>query len=179
MKAIQNPQVRRELLFTKLYLEAFPKVAAFIGNRGGVMDEAKDLFQEALVIYYEQVELEDKPLRQNATAYLLGTVKHLWYQQQNGESMLQPLDTVNQNLAEEFEKPPLAKHKLMLVLETAGRKCMDMLRAFYYEQAPLDEIAERFGFGSVRSATVQKYKCLEKVRDQVKEKELTYADFTE
>jgi len=179
MKAIQNPQVRRELLFTKLYLEAFPKVAVFIGKRGGTLEVAKDLFQEALIIYYEQVVLEDKLLRQNATAYLLGTVRHLWYQHQNGDSLLQPLDGMDQNLAEDYPTPASAKLKLIQVLETAGKKCMDLLRAFYYEQAPLDEIAEQFGFSTVRSATVQKYKCLEKVRTQVKEKELTYADFTE
>ena len=36
----------------------------------------------------------------------------------------------------------------------------------------MNEIAGHFGYRSIRSATVQKYKCLEKVRDHVK-KEVT------
>jgi len=45
---------------------------------------------------------------------------------------------------------------------------MDLLQAFYYFKTPMREIAEEFGYRSERSATVQKYKCLEKVRDTVK-----------
>jgi len=54
-----------------------------------------------------------------------------------------------------------------------------LLRAFYYDKLSMSKIANRFGFSSERSATVQKYKCLEKVRDLVKEKSLSYEDFLE
>ena len=54
---------------------------------------------------------------------------------------------------------------------------MELLKSFYYDELPLNDIAETYGFSGVRSATVQKYKCLEKVRETVKEKSLTYEDF--
>ena len=54
---------------------------------------------------------------------------------------------------------------------------MELLRSFYYDQQPLTDIAGKFGFSGVRSATVQKYKCLEKVRETIKERSLTYEDF--
>jgi hypothetical protein len=41
------------------------------------------------------------------------------------------------------------------------------------------DIAGRFGFSGERSATVQKFKCLEKVRDTIKSKSLSYEDFVE
>jgi predicted DNA-binding protein YlxM (UPF0122 family) len=56
---------------------------------------------------------------------------------------------------------------------------MELLRAFYYDKLSMRKIAGQFDFNSERSATVQKYKCLEKVRDIVKEKSLTYEDFLE
>jgi hypothetical protein len=56
---------------------------------------------------------------------------------------------------------------------------MELLQAFYYDKLPMNTIAGLFGFGGERSATVQKYKCLEKVRDIVKDKSLTYEDFLE
>ena len=46
-----------------------------------------------------------------------------------------------------------------------------MLQAVYYFKYSMQELAEEFGFRSVRSATVQKYKCLEKVRNEVKKQE--------
>jgi hypothetical protein len=42
---------------------------------------------------------------------------------------------------------------------------------------PLNEIADAYGYSGVRSATVQKFKCLEKVRETIKQKALTYDDF--
>jgi len=178
MDSSQKQRQQREGLFTRLYLEAFPSVASYISKRGGNLDQAKDLFQEALVIYYEQVELAHKPVRKGSKAYLLGVVKNLWFQQQKVSSKTSSIDL----LKTDFPEPITAyssTQKVMQVLETAGKRCMDMLRAFYYEQTPLDQIASQFGFGSTRSATVQKFKCLEKVRNEVKEKALTYADFTD
>ncbi|HEX3385741.1 MAG TPA: sigma-70 family RNA polymerase sigma factor, partial [Mucilaginibacter sp.] len=72
-----------------------------------------------------------------------------------------------------------SESKILSFLQTAGKKCMDLLRSFYYEELPLADIAETFGFSGARSATVQKYKCLEKVRETVKEKALTYEDFVD
>jgi len=69
--------------------------------------------------------------------------------------------------------------KLLYYLETAGQKCMKILKAFYYDNLPVNKIAELFGYSGVRSATVQKYKCMEKVRETIKEKSLAYEDFVE
>lgn len=178
MTSPQNTRKKREALFRDLYLKAFPSVASYISKRGGNLEQAKDTFQESLIIYYEQVELAKKPIRKNAKAYILGVVRHLWYQQTQNDVQSRPLDSLTK-ITLETPGEPISRQKLLRVLETAGRKCMDMLRAFYYEQQPLDQIAAQFGFGSTRSATVQKYKCLEKVRKEVKENALTYADFTE
>ena len=79
-------------------------------------------------------------------------------------------------LQEEQEKQPIA-NKLLLFLQRTGKKCMDLLQAFYYEKASMSELSERFDFRNERSATVQKYKCLEKVRTQIKKRALTYGDF--
>jgi hypothetical protein len=43
----------------------------------------------------------------------------------------------------------------------------------------MKELADLFGYAGERSATVQKYKCIEKVRETVKEQSLAYEDFIE
>jgi hypothetical protein len=54
-----------------------------------------------------------------------------------------------------------------------------LLKSFYYDKMPMSDIGRSFGFSGERSATVQKFKCLEKVRDTVKSKALQYEDFVE
>jgi len=81
-------------------------------------------------------------------------------------------------LVDEIDAQP-SGGKLMHYLETAGQKCMEMLKAFYYDNLPVKTIAGLFGFSGERSATVQKYKCMEKVRETIKQRSLTYEDFLE
>ena len=56
---------------------------------------------------------------------------------------------------------------------------MELLSAFYYDKLNMLEVAQKFSFSGERSATVQKHKCLEKVKSVVKQKALQYEDFFE
>jgi len=170
----QLAEARREL-FISIYKKAFPVVAKYISRMGGSFDEAKDVFQDALVIYYEKtIAVTIEP--NNNIAYLMGAAKHLWIKRYRQNEHNIPLDNIEVELRED-ESP--ATNRLMHFLEKSGKKCMDLLRSFYYDEVPLQEIAEAYGYSGVRSATVQKYKCLEKVRETIKQKSLVYEDFME
>jgi DNA-directed RNA polymerase specialized sigma24 family protein len=142
---------------------------------GGSFDEAKDVFQDALVAYYEKTAAAKLSLHTSDTAYLVGTAKYLWIKRYKENCRNTPLDGIDIVLNDSDETP--SNNRLMHFLETAGKKCMDLLKSFYYDEVPLADAATLFGFSGVRSATVQKYKCLEKVRETIKEKSLTYEDF--
>jgi len=179
MNAMNDPEKLtegREAVFTKLYLKAFPSVAKYISRRGGSFDEAKDIFHDALVIFYERSVDGCMDNGINETAYLVGITKNLWLRNFRDKADIAGLDGIDMQ-AEEDENPSISR--LLNLLEKAGSKCMQLLKNFYYDKLPLQDIAETFGFSGTRSATVQKYKCLEKVRETVKQKALTYEDFME
>ncbi len=166
----------REAFFIGLYKKAFPAVARYINRMGGTFDQAQDVFQDALVIYYEKVQANAHNIRVSEKAYLLGIAKHLWSQAYKAGSKNQPLQDTD--IQAEAEEQP-STNKLMHYLETAGQKCMELLKAYYYDHLPVADVATLFGYTGIRSATVAKYKCLEKVRDKVKQNSLSYADFVE
>jgi DNA-directed RNA polymerase specialized sigma24 family protein len=166
----------REKLFISLYKNAFPVVAQYVSKMGGTFDEAKDIFQDALVIYYEKSVECSFELKTNEKAYVLGIAKHLWLKQHRDNAKLTPLNDLE---IENEETAHASDKKVLNFLQTAGKKCMDLLRSFYYDGLTLADAAELFGFSGVRSATVQKYKCLEKVRENGKQKALTYDDFVD
>jgi DNA-directed RNA polymerase specialized sigma24 family protein len=172
-----NSIEEREKLFITLYKKAFPAVATHISKMGGSFDEAKDIFQDALVIYYERSVSPGFILNTSESAYIIGIAKYLWIKRYKDAANNTSLDHIDLRADESDEAP--STQKLLHFLATAGKKCMDLLRSFYYDQQPLTEIAETHGFSGIRSATVQKYKCLEKVRETVKQKALTYDDFIE
>jgi len=173
-----NETAETERLIMKLYKSAFPQVAKYVSNMGGGFDDAKDIFQDALVIYYEKVLSGNLELQKtNDKAYLLGIAKHLWLKKFSHDKNNSPLAD-HLDLADEPEIT-LSANKVLQYLETAGKKCMEILSAFYYHKLPMKDIAGLFGYAGERSVTVQKYKCLEKVRETVKENALAYEDFIE
>ncbi len=164
----------REQQLLELYKTTFPMVARFISKRGGTFEQSKDVFHDALVVWYERNN-QPNPIATNASAYLFGIAKHLWYRKFAEANQNIPLQTDFQEMTE--EEP--SSSRLLNLLETAGKKCLDLLRSFYYDKLSIAELASGYGFSSVRSATVQKYKCLEKVRETVKQKSMCYEDFFE
>jgi len=167
----------REQAFLSLYKKAFPAVAKYMGKMGGSFDDAKDVFQDALVIFYEKSVQGAITLQTNERAYLVGIAKHLWSKKFKENTLNASLDEQWDIIADDDLQP--SQNKLMHYLETAGQKCMELLKAFYYDNLPVRSIADFFGYSGERSATVQKYKCMEKVRETIKEKHLAYDDFVE
>jgi len=167
----------REEAFISLYKKVFPSAAKYVSKMGGSFDDAKDVFQDALVIFYERTAKAAITLQTNEKAYLLGIVKNLWAAKFRENTLYTPLDMQDDMMEEEESQP--SQNKLMHLLETAGQKCMEILKAFYYDNLPANTIAALFGYSGIHSATVQKYKCMEKVRETIKEKSLAYEDFVE
>jgi DNA-directed RNA polymerase specialized sigma24 family protein len=177
---LNHTEAQREQLFTGLYKRVFPAVARYVSRMGGSFDEARDIFQDALVIYYEKQATASLAVKTNEQAYIMGVAKHLWAKRFKDQLKNTPLHVLGNSLEiPETENFDAADEKLMHYLETAGQKCMEILRAFYYDNLPVNTIARLFGYAGERSATAQKYKCMEKVRETVKQKSLTYADFIE
>lgn len=174
---LQEQAAKRQELFIGLYKKVFPAVAKYVAKCGGSFDEAKDVFQDALLNYYEKTRSAGLAINNSDGAYIYGTARYLWlkrYKEGRQISSLNEADAAN-TTAEIVSVPD--ENKLLNFLETAGKRCMELLRSFYYDKLPMTEVAQMFGFSGVRSATVQKYKCIEKVRETVKQKALKYEDF--
>jgi DNA-directed RNA polymerase specialized sigma24 family protein len=173
---LQEEALKREVLFISLYKKAFPAVAKYIARRGGSFDDAKDVFQDAVAVYYERVLTKPGAVQTSAQAYIMGVAKHLWSKRFNDGLKNIPLNGTLFDEAEDDEQT-LLFDKLTTLMETAGAKCMQLLKAFYYDKLPVKKLAGAFGYHTEHSATVQKYKCLEKLRTEVKQRALHYEDF--
>ena len=166
----------RTLLFGQLYEETFPSVAKFVANRGGTFDDAKDIFHDALVILYEKSNPE-KLAFESPERYLIGIAKNLWIRKFNDDHKKVGLDEMEKTISIPEDYYESGESRLTSVLELTGRKCLRLLRAFYYESHPLEQIKAAFGFSTTHSASAQKFKCIEKMRNIIQEKSMGYEDF--
>jgi DNA-directed RNA polymerase specialized sigma24 family protein len=150
-----------------LYRDSFPDFARMIRRMGGSLEEAKDAFHDALLIYMEKERAGNLRLHSSPKAYLLGTAKICWLHTQ-GKGATSPLPDGFEVPTPEDEATEEIEQSLLNSLVRSGRKCMELLKAFYYDHCSMQDIAIRFGFNGQRSATVQKHKCLEKVREDIR-----------
>ena len=176
---IQDPD-EREKLFEELYEEVFPSVARFVSQQGGAFHDAKDIFQDALVILYEKSVHNEYAAIDSPHAYLIGIAKHLWIHKFKVDIKLISFDDLQQQitLPEDFFETQ-QDNRLLTLLERSGKKCLDLLSAFYFEHLSMDTISKRFGFSTTHSAAAQKHKCMDKIRSTIKQKSLRYEDFME
>lgn len=161
-----------------IYQNTFPFVAAWIARMGGNADVARDIFHDALIIFYEKTMGGNNETLDSAPAYILGISKHLWLKKFSSSLREVDLNSFEATLSiPDGFYPNEETISVLSVVERVGKKCLDLLTAFYYDKLSHLDIAKRFGFSNERSATVQKFKCIEKVRSFVKIKNLNPDDF--
>jgi RNA polymerase sigma factor (sigma-70 family) len=151
---------------TGLYRQSFPPVSRYISRQGGSAQDAEDVFQDALILLYEQATGGTLVLTASVSTYLLGISRNLWRQELRRRARLAQQE-FTEELAARLREDEASAEPVFAVLdyvEQLGEKCKSVLLSFYYFQQPLAQIAERQGYRSVRSATVQKFKCLERLR---------------
>jgi DNA-directed RNA polymerase specialized sigma24 family protein len=162
-----------------LYKAAFPHVAKLVKSQGGDLEQAKDIFHDAFIIYLERINQEGFVIRTSPAAYIMGTARLLSIKAFNRKRDVFPVEWAENMLSipGDWAGSPgdwagssrAGKEKDLLDhLKTVGGKCIGLLKAFYYENLDMQELSRKFGFKTSRSATVQKFKCLEKVREEVK-----------
>ncbi|MET4074131.1 sigma-70 family RNA polymerase sigma factor [Hymenobacter sp. UYCo722] len=161
----------RERALTQLYRQAFPAVRRLVQRQGGAVQDAQDVFQDTLVVFYEQAVSGTLVLTASASTYLVSIARHRWQQELRRRARL-PAETLPDDAAplaaaepDTFPEPAFA---VLDYVERLGAKCRTVLLSFYYFQQPLAQIAAAQGYRSVRSATVQKFKCLERLRASVR-----------
>ncbi len=164
----------------EIYESVFPTIAKFVHSRNGSFEDAKDILHDAFVVYLEKDSSKKSSIRISKEAYIVGIAKHLWFQKFKRDSKQIFLTDFEMDIVipNDFY-PSVNESHLLRYLELTGKKCLDLLRTFYYDDLNMSELAKKLGYRNGHSASVQKYKCLDKIRNVVKTKSLSYEDFTD
>lgn len=149
-----------------IYRDNYPMVQAFILNNSGNSDEARDIFQETMIVLYEKSTLEEFELNCQLKTYIYSVCRRLWLkrlqQLQRYSSLVENVED-SVPVDEDIEKHE--KHNSdFLLMETAmnkiGEPCKSLLDAYYIQKKNMQEIAGEFGYTNADNAKTQKYKCL-------------------
>ena len=153
-----------------LYKSHFTMIQHFVENNNGSFDDARDIFQEAMIALYEKVQLDSFVLTCQIKTYLFSICKHLWLKrlQQMGKYS-SPLSENEESISIEMdmgqiEKKDAAFEIMDRALNSLGEPCKSLLEGYYLNKKGMQELANEFGYTNADNAKNQKYKCLMRLK---------------
>lgn len=153
-----------------LYKENFAMVQAFILNNNGSYDDARDIFQEAMIALYEKAQSDSFVLTSQIKTYVYSICRRLWLKrlQQMGrysgkvENMEETV-AVEEDI--EIHEKRNAEFAIMdRAMNSLGEPCKSLLEGYYIKKMGMQELAEEFGYTNADNAKNQKYKCLMRLK---------------
>ena len=153
-----------------LYKSHFGMIQHFVTNNNGSFDDARDIFQEAMITLYEKVQLDNFALTCQIKTYLFSICKNLWLKrlQQMGKYSA-PLSAQEETVSveddlDQFEKKDAAFAIMDRALNSLGEPCKSLLEGYYLNKKGMQELASQFGYTNADNAKNQKYKCLMRLK---------------
>ena len=152
-----------------------PVVKKFIQKNNGTKQEAEDVFQEGLVIFCKKLPDANFELRCSINTYLYSVCKLLWLDElkkKNKQIKNDFLPLEDKYLSEEIntdienDKSIKTAQEAVLML---GEKCRELLQLFYFKKMSMAQIAIQLGFKTEKVAKNQKYRCIEKAKENLKQ----------
>ena len=153
-----------------IYRENYATIQAFIVRNNGFPDDARDIFQEAMIILFEKAKSSSFVLSCQIKTYLYSVCRRLWLKklQQNNKGfpafeLLEETVSVEEDL-EGHEQRDNDFRLMEQALMQLGQPCQGILEACYVQKKSMPEIAEAFGYTNADNAKTQKYKCLMRLK---------------
>ena len=153
-----------------IYRDNYNMVQILVINNNGSAEEAKDIFQEAMIVLYEKARSGTFELNCQLKTYVYSVSKRLWLkrlQQLNRYSgTIENLDgTIPVEEEVELHEKRNAEFEMMnKAIGSLGEPCKSLLEAYYLQKRKMQEIAVSFGYTNADNAKNQKYKCLMRLK---------------
>ncbi len=154
---------------TQIYRQYFPMVLHLVLSNSGDEDDAKDIYQEAIVVVYEQLSGGLLDLHCQLKTYLYSVSRRLWLKALSRRGRFSSLNDTEE--AEDVSDD-LAQHEtrnqqfeqMASSLDKLGEPCRTLLEDFYIRDLSMQAITEKFGYTNADNAKTQKYKCLQRLK---------------
>ncbi len=171
---IDGIRKRDNKVLTFIYKEVFPAVRYYVISNGGNQDDAKDVFQESIIIAFKQISENKIEIKTSFDAYLYGMARLIWLKILRNKKIhdknisiikesqpeYHPADNM---IDEDLEMRLYRKHFLKL-----GEECQKLLQ-MTLDNVPYEEIAIKMGYKSEKIVRNKKYKCKETLIKMIRE----------
>ena len=154
----------------QIYKNNFPIIQSLVLGNSGTYDDARDIFQEAMIVLYENAKTESFVLTCQIKTYVYSICKRLWLKRlQYNNRFTTQVESLEETVpVEEDIENQERRNADFVIMERAlgslGEPCKGLLEAYYLQKKSMQAIADSFGYTNAENAKTQKYKCLMRLK---------------
>jgi len=159
-----------EDVLNKLYAGYFPMVLQFILNNNGDEDDAKDVYQEGIIVLYNKIKGGDFELSSKLKTYIYSVCRRIWLKKlaqyskkTSSVADFEDIIAIEEDM-EQHEEKDQQFEKMEVALTSLGEPCKTIIQDFYIHNLSMQDICEKFGYTNTDNAKTQKYKCLQRLK---------------
>ena len=165
-----------ERALAHLYRLHWPMVSHFVLQNSGSEDDAQDVYQEGVMVFYEKVRDGSLELSCQIKTYLYAVCRRLWLKRLTTKSRLHGVrlldeeeygpyhNTGAEDDVQEAEERDRRFATMSEALTHLGGPCRSLLEGFYLLDKSMLDLTAEHGYTNADTAKTQKYKCLTRLK---------------
>jgi len=157
-----------------LYQKHFNMMLKMILKNNGSETEAKDVYQDTLIVFWEKVAKGDFELRSRISTYLYSVCQNLWRKELERKKRLSSEEKDGVSYQEIHQKERV--QAITQCISQLSDTCQKVLGMYYFDGLSMLDIAEKLNFSNANTAKTKKYKC-KKELDALVTSKYTASDF--
>ncbi len=167
---IEGIYLQSEDMLGRLYKLHYPMVLQLVLMNSGSEQDAKDVYQEAIIVLCEKVYQGSFELNSKLKTFIYSVSRRLWLKRlqvktrfsgelKDFEEIMAPEDELDHHHKKEENFLAMG-----VALQKLGEPCKTLIEDFYMHEQSMIQISEKFGYTNPDNAKTQKYKCLMRLK---------------
>jgi len=149
-----------------VYQKYYRMMERLVTSNSGTEQEAKDVYQEAVVVFWQKATSGNLVLTSKMSTYIYSICLNLWRKELDRKSRYsnEEKDGKEYQMQEKEERIRIIHESIDKLDDT----CKKVLSYYYFDGMSMKEIAEKLGFANTDTTKTKKYKCKKKLDEIIK-----------
>ena len=154
-----------------LYEKYYRMMTQMVIKNSGTEQEAKDIYQEALVVFWQKSVSGNLVLTSKISTYIYSICQNLWRKELDRKKRL----SSEEKDSSEFPTHDIEERAKLIneCISQMGDTCKKVLMYYYFDGMSMADISKKLNFSSNDTAKTKKYKCKKKLDTLIKKKYTT------
>ncbi len=168
-------KARNEKILRAYYKLFYSRTRHFVLKNSGSDEDARDLFQDVLLVLFQKVRIDSFVLTCALGTYLFSVSRILWFKELNKRRYISPGSFVPDDYADmdrDIHETAELNERLEIYRENFNRlssDCQKVLR-YFIEGMSITEITREMGYKSEQHTKNRRYRCKQSLIRQIKNK---------